>query len=379
MLKNIKQDIKNIILLLFIVGIFSLIIYISVYSNKEYTKNVNLDIETYNYKKSEYVNKDEYIKFESVIPIKDYVLDIKFNGEKLIALSDHMSDDKAGINIYNIDVDDKRVTDIEHLTNKKDILYNGRSISPFGEIIVYNTVDYNKISRNNNFKSFIYNIEDKRSSNLDYYFSLLGWLPDSSGFYGYTKDGLFFYNMDEEKVTKKYSLKNHGYIDKIQFSQDGTKIYELSIPRHEIGVYDLNNNLIKSIKSIKNIYDFNIIDDEHLIIKTMDSSGKNLYVYNLKNDTKNIVKGIHLDEMYLSKDKRKLITIYYTGNNESTIDIYDISLYDGDIDFYKLGSIPMIKGIPYVDMSDKNKLAYYIPGPKYDESEIYIYDITNKK
>lgn len=51
MLKNIKQDIKNIILLLFIVGILSLIIYISVYSSKEYTKNVNLDIETYNYKK----------------------------------------------------------------------------------------------------------------------------------------------------------------------------------------------------------------------------------------------------------------------------------------------------------------------------------------
>ncbi|MBW4862558.1 MAG: hypothetical protein KZY57_06950, partial [Paeniclostridium sp.] len=91
MLKNIKQDIKNIILLLFIVGILSLIVYVTVYSHKEYTKNVNLNIETYNYKNSESQVKDETIKLESMISVKDYILDMKFNGDKLMAISDHIS------------------------------------------------------------------------------------------------------------------------------------------------------------------------------------------------------------------------------------------------------------------------------------------------
>ena len=58
MLKNIKQDIKNIILLLFIVGILSLIVYVSVYENKEYSKNVKLDGKTYDYNESNYKNKN---------------------------------------------------------------------------------------------------------------------------------------------------------------------------------------------------------------------------------------------------------------------------------------------------------------------------------
>ncbi|MDU6248550.1 MAG: hypothetical protein E6612_06470, partial [Paeniclostridium sordellii] len=94
---------------------------------------------------------------------------------------------------------------------------------------------------------------------------------------------------------------------------------------------------------------------------------------------KKVIKGIHLDDMYISKDKTKLVTVYYTGNSESTIDVYNISGYDSDFDFYKLGSIPMIKGIPYIDISDNNKLAYFVDGASYTESNIYIYDITNKK
>ncbi|EPZ59380.1 hypothetical protein H477_2134 [[Clostridium] sordellii ATCC 9714] len=39
----------------------------------------------------------------------------------------------------------------------------------------------------------------------------------------------------------------------------------------------------------------------------------------------------------------------------------------------------MIKGIPYIDISDNNKLAYFVDGASYTESNIYIYDITNKK
>lgn len=376
MLKNVKQDIKNITLLLFIVGILSLIIYMSVYSNKEYTKNVNLDIETYNYKKSKDINKNETIKLKSVIPVKDYILDMKFDGDNLVAISDHISNDKRGINVYNIDISDKSITNLYTLNGNGFAMYNGGSISPSREIIVYDTVDSKKPDKLN---SVIYNIEDGSRVTLDYYFNLLGWMPDSSGFYGYKKDKLFLYNIDEQKITKNFDLKNYGYIDKIAFSQDGTKLYTLSIPKDEICIYDLNSKLIKKIKSIKFIYDFEVIDDEHLIVETINSSDKSLLLYNLKDNTKKTISGIHLDEMYLSKDKRKLITVYYTGNNESTIDIYDINFYNGSIDFYKLGSIPMIRGIPYVDMNDKNKLAYFIPGTNYNESEIYIYDIVNKK
>ncbi|GAA0861802.1 hypothetical protein [Paraclostridium tenue] len=377
MLRNIKQDIKNITLLLFIVGILSLIIYISVYANKEYTKNVNLDIETYNYKKS----KDETIKLESVIPVKNYIIDMKFDGDNLLAISDQtisdqISNNKRGINIYNIDIHDKSITKVDTLTGNGVAMYNGGSISPSREVIVYDTVDSKKTDKLN---SVIYNIEDGSRVTLDYCFNLLGWIPDSSGFYGYKKDELFLYNIDEQKITKKFNLNNNEYIDKIAFSQDGTKLYTLNISKDEICIYDLNSKLIKKIKSIKLMCDFEIIDDEHLIIETMNSSDRSLLLYNLKDNTKKPIIGMHLDEMYLSKDKRKLITVYYNGNNGSTIDIYDINLYNGSIDFYKLGSIPMIRGIPYVDVSDKNKLAYFIPGTNYNESEIYIYDIVNKK
>ncbi|MDO7206302.1 hypothetical protein Q5M85_21565 [Paraclostridium bifermentans] len=61
---------------------------------------------------------------------------------------------------------------------------------------------------------------------------------------------------------------------------------------------------------------------------------------------------MHLDEMYLSKDKSKLVTVYYTHNNESTIDVYELGMYSENVDVYKLGSIPMIKGIPYIAISD---------------------------
>nr|WP_250675982.1 hypothetical protein [Paeniclostridium ghonii]MCM0168121.1 hypothetical protein [Paeniclostridium ghonii] len=106
---------------------------------------------------------------------------------------------------------------------------------------------------------------------------------------------------------------------------------------------------------------------------------KNLYVYDTKNKSKKVVNGIHLDEMYLSKDKSKLVTVNYTGNNESTIDVYELGKYNNNVDLYKLGSIPMIKGMPYIDISDDNKLAYSIEGTKFGQSEIYTYSISNKK
>ncbi|MGL5754879.1 MAG: hypothetical protein ACRCYC_06095 [Paraclostridium sp.] len=373
MLKNIKQDIKNIILLLFIVGILSIIIYISVYSNKEYTKNINLDVETYNYKKSEELDNNETIELESMIPIKDYILDIKFKGDQLIALSDNITKNKTQLNVYDIDVESKNIDNVEHLTSSNDVVYRMGSISPSREIIVYDSID------ENNFKSNIYNLEDKSISTLDYYFDLLGWLPDSSGFYGYNKGNLFEYNIDENKINNKHNLKNYGYIDKVEFSQDGTKLYALNISKNEITIYDLKKDTEKKINSIKNIYNFEVINDENLIIEAINSTKNELYIYNLKNNNKNIVKGIQLNEMYLSKDKSKLIAIYYTGNNESTIDIYNISLYGGKADFHKMGTIPMIKGIPRVDISDKNKLAYSIQGSSYDESNVYIYKITSKK
>lgn len=379
MLKNIKQDIKNIILLLFIVGILSIIIYISVYSNKEYTKNINLDVETYNYKKSEDINKDETIELESMIPIKDYVLDIKFKGDQLIALSDSISKNKTQLNVYNIDVKNKIIENVENLNSSNDVVYRMGSISPSREIIVYDGIVENSHDKSTNFKSSIYNLEDKSTATLDYYFDLLGWLPDSSGFYGYNKGELFEYNIDEKKITKIYNLKNYGYIDKVEFSQDGTKLYALNISKNEITIYDLKNKTEKKINSIKNIYNFEVINDENLIIEGINSTKNDLYLYNLENNSKNIVKGIQLNEIYLSKDKSKLVTIYYTGNNESTIDIYNISLYDGKADFHKMGTIPMIKGIPCVDISDKNKLAYSVQGSSYDQSNVYVYNITSKK
>ncbi len=39
----------------------------------------------------------------------------------------------------------------------------------------------------------------------------------------------------------------------------------------------------------------------------------------------------------------------------------------------------MIKGIPYIAISDNNKLAYSIEGNKFGESEIYTYSISSKK
>ncbi|MVO72454.1 hypothetical protein GOD95_13450, partial [Paeniclostridium sordellii] len=137
MLKNIKQDIKNIILLLFIVGILSLIVYVTVYSHKEYTKNVNLNIETYNYKNSESKVKDETIKLESMISVKDYILDMKFNGDKLMAISDHISNNKSEINIYDIDIENKKIKNVETIKSENDIMYKMGSISPSRDIIVY--------------------------------------------------------------------------------------------------------------------------------------------------------------------------------------------------------------------------------------------------
>lgn len=379
MLKNIKQDIKNIILLLFIVGILSLIIYISVYSSKEYTKNVNLDIETYNYKKSEYVNKHESIKINSEIPINDYIVDLKFDGNKLIAISNSIYENKSEIKIYEIDPDDNTIDNIKSLSEDYDIVYNTGSISPSRDLIVYDTLDYKNTNKKQDVSSIIYNMEDNSKINLGYYFELLRWLPDSSGFYGIKKGQLFEYSIDEGKIIKTYDLKNQSYISKIEFSQDATKMYTMSVPKSEICIYNLNNNTMKSIADIKYIYDFEVIDDQHLIIEGINDSEKHLYLYNLENGTKEIIKGIHLDEMHLSRDKSKLITVYYTGNNESTIDVYDINSYNKKVDFAKLGTIPMIKGIPYVDISDGNKLAYSIQGDNYDESKIYVYDIINKK
>ncbi|CEQ08700.1 Uncharacterised protein [[Clostridium] sordellii] len=381
MLKNIKQDIKNIILLLFIVGILSLIVYVTVYSHKEYTKNVNLNIETYNYKNSESQVKDETIKLESMISVKDYILDMKFNGDKLMAISDHISNNKSEINIYDIDIENKKIKNVETIKSENDIMYKMGSISPSRDIIVYDTISENKSDQFNNVKSIVYNMSDESKVTLDFYFNILGWIPDSSGFYGYKKGELFEYSIDDNQINNKYkyNLKSYGYIDKIAFSQDGTKLYSLNISKNEICIYDLKNDTTKKINSVKNIYDFEVLNDNNILIKASNSKQNYICIYNIQNHKKKVIKGIHLDDMYISKDKTKLVTVYYTGNSESTIDVYNISGYDSDFDFYKLGSIPMIKGIPYIDISDNNKLAYFVDGASYTESNIYIYDITNKK
>ena len=379
MLKNIKQDIKNIILLLFIVGILSLIVYVSVYENKEFSKNVKLDAKTYDYNESNYKNKNESIKLDSVISVNDYILDLEFEENNLLAISNYTDENKTGINIYELNTDDESISNVKTLNNEDFTMYNMESMSPSKEILVYNTAENNGKGEYKNFKSVLYNIKDYSYINIPYYFDLLGWIPDSSGFYGYKNGELFSYDINDQKIIKTYELKKNEYINKVLFSQDGTKLYMLNVNKDEIDIYDLKNDSNYKINSIKYISDFDVIDDTHLLIEGINADKKNLYIYDTKNKSKKIVNGIHLDEMYLSKDKSKLVTVYYTGNNESTIDVYELGVYNDNMDLYKLGSIPMIKGIPYVAISDDNKLAYSIEGAKFGESEIYTYSISNKK
>lgn len=379
MLKNIKQDIKNIILLLFIVGILSLIVYISVYENKEFSKNVKLDAKTYDYNESNYKNKNESIKLDSVIPVNDYILNLEFEENNLLAISNYTDGNKTDINIYELNTDDESISNIKTLNDEDFIMYNMESMSPSKEILIYSTAENNEKGEYKNFKSVLYNLKNDSYVSIPYYFDLLGWIPDSSGFYGYKNGELFSYDINDQKIMKTYELKKNEYINKVLFSQDGTKLYMLNVNKNEIDIYDLKNDSNYKINSIKYISDFDVIDDAHLLIEGINADKKKIYIYNTKNKSKKIVNGIHLDEMYLSKDKSKLVTVYYTGNNESTIDVYELGVYNGNMDLYKLGSIPMIKGIPYIAISDDNKLAYSIEGAKFGESEIYTYSISNKK
>lgn len=376
MLKNIKQDIKNITLLLFIVGILSLIVYISVYENKEFSKNVKLDEKTYDYNESNYKNKNESIKLDSVISINDYILDLEFYEDRLLAIGNYADGNKTGINIYQLNTDDESISNVKTLNDEDLTFYKMESMSPSKEILIYSTTQKEKKENYKSIKSVVYNLKDDSYITLPYYFDLLGWVPDSSGFYGYKKGELFSYDIKSQKIVKTDELKKNEYINKILFSQDATKLYMLNMNKNEIDVYDLKNNSMFKIKSIKYISDFDVIDDTHLLI---NGDKKNLYVYDTKNKSKKVVNGIHLDEMYLSKDKSKLVTVNYTGNNESTIDVYELGKYNNNVDLYKLGSIPMIKGMPYIDISDDNKLAYSIEGTKFGQSEIYTYSISNKK
>lgn len=379
MLKNIKQDIKNIILLLFIVGILSLIVYISVYENKEFSKNVKLDVKPYDYNESNYKNKNESIKLDSVISVNDYILDLEFEENNLLAISDYTAENKTGINIYELNIDDESISNIKNLNDKDFIMYNMESMSPSKEILIYNTAENNEKGEYTNFKSVLYNLKDDSYVSIPYYFDLLGWIPDSSGFYGYKNGELFSYDINDQKIIKTYELKKNEYINKVLFSQDGTKQYMLNVNKNKIDIYDFKNDSNYKINSIKYISDFDVIDDTHLLIEGINADKKNIYIYDTKRKSKKIVNGIHLDEMYLSKDKSKLVTVYYTGNNESTIDVYELGMYNDNIDLCKLGSIPMIKGIPYIAISDDNKLAYSIEGANFGESEIYTYSISNKK
>lgn len=379
MLKNIKQDIKNIILLLFIVGILSLIVYVSVYENKEYSKNVKLDGKTYDYNESNYKNKDESIKLDSVIPVNDYILDLEFNEDNLLAISNYTDSNKSGINIYEINPDDESILNVKTLNDGVFTMYNMDSMSPSKEILTYNTAEHEKNDKYKDLKSVLYNLKDDSYITLPYYFDLLGWVPDSSGFYGYKNGELFSYDINEEKIVKTYELKKSDYVNKILFSQDGTKLYMLNINKNKIDIYDLKNNSVSKIDDIKFISDFDVIDDTHLLIEGTNADKKDVYIYDTEHKSKKIINGVHLDEMYLSKDKSKLVTVYYTGNNESTIDVYELGMYSENVDVYKLGSIPMIKGIPYIAISDNNKLAYSIEGNKFGESEIYTYSISSKK
>ncbi|WP_371025346.1 hypothetical protein LZ906_006515 [Paraclostridium ghonii] len=376
MLKNIKQDIKNITLLLFIVGILSLIVYISVYENKEFSKNVKLDEKTYDYNESNYKNKNESIKLDSVISINDYILDLEFYEDRLLAIGNYADGNKTGINIYQLNTDDESISNVKTLNDEDLTFYKMESMSPSKEILIYSTTQKEKKENYKSIKSVVYNLKDDSYITLPYYFDLLGWVPDSSGFYGYKKGELFSYDIKSQKIVKTDKLKKNEYINKILFSQDATKLYMLNMNKNEIDVYDLKNNSMFKINSIKYISDFDVIDDTHLLI---NGDKKNLYVYDTKNKSKKVVNGIHLDEMYLSKDKSKLVTVNYTGNNESTIDVYELGKYNNNVDLYKLGSIPMIKGMPYIDISDDNKLAYSIEGTKFGQSEIYTYSISNKK
>lgn len=376
MLKNIKQDIKNITLLLFIVGILSLIVYISVYENKEFSKNVKLDEKTYDYNESNYKNKNESIKLDSVISINDYILDLEFYEDRLLAIGNYADGNKTGINIYQLNTDDESISNVKTLNDEDLTFYKIESMSPSKEILIYSTTQKEKKEGYKSIKSVVYNLKDDSYITLPYYFDLLGWIPDSSGFYGYKKGELFSYDIKSQKIVKTDELKKNEYINKILFSQDATKLYMLNMNKNEIDVYDLKNNSMFKINSIKYISDFDVIDDTHLLI---NGDKKNLYVYDTKNKSKKVVNGVHLDEMYLSKDKSKLVTVNYTGNNESTIDVYELGKYNNNVDLYKLGSIPMIKGMPYIDISDDNRLAYSIEGTKFGQSEIHTYSISNKK
>ena len=374
MLKNLKQDIKNIVILLFIVVILSLGLYLIIYKNSEYIKNIKLDSKTYDYNENNYKYNNESIKLDSRITLNDYILDLEFDEEDLIAINNYSNNIDTGISIYKINLEDDSITTKKTINKGLFTMYTTGNISPSKELIVYNTAQDSSKNIYTNSNSILYNLRDDKYISLPYYFELLSWLPDSSGFYGYKDGRLFLYDINKNKIIKTYELKNGDSINKVIFSQDGTKFYTLNSKKKEIKVYNLKNELIFEIKNIKSIVDFDIIDDKHLLIKGTNLGKKCIYLYDINKKSIKVLDKIHYGKMYLSSDKSKLVIVYYNGNNESTIDIYEIAKYNENIDFYKLGSIP-IKGIPYVTISDNEKFAYFIEGSNVGESEICVYSI----
>ncbi|MDO7206303.1 hypothetical protein Q5M85_21570 [Paraclostridium bifermentans] len=77
---------------------------------------------SYDYNESNYKNKDESIKLDSVIPIDDYILDLEFNEDNLLAISNYTDNNKSGINIYEINLDDESILNVKTLNDGVFIL-----------------------------------------------------------------------------------------------------------------------------------------------------------------------------------------------------------------------------------------------------------------
>lgn len=387
MINSFKEGKYNILVLLLIVGILSLTIYGSVFLNKEYTKNVSLDIETYNYNDDKSKGKVEFIKLNSIIPLKNYIIDINHNEDEILVISNDISNIYINeINLSNIKISSK-IIKTKILNDEQSIYYQSNGISPSKEILIYSK-PIEKLNSNypmweNN--TIIYNIKENTKQTIEFKFRILSWMPDSSGFIGINENKLFFYDIEKKSIYNIKNIPENILIDKIQFSNDGSNIYVLiscdKKSRNELIIYDSKLDKIKKANINKYIYGFEVIDDENIIVQSINEDGVNIYNYNTISEKLDIIKNIKAENLYLNEDKTKLIGINSNEKNENIISIYAIKNENSKINLSLLGTIPEIKGIVNITMIEDDKLVYSISGTKDNESLIYIYDIldTNDK
>lgn len=355
--------IKNIFfLVLFMIAIFTLLTLTKIVSTTQNCKTIILNKNLFenNFSKNSLKNS-LHVDNINTIPLDNYSTCNNWIDDTHILISrnqyiydksmrDNLSDNKNVLAV--LDLTTNSVSPLSH-TNK--INFNV-SISPDRTKILYT-----KFNKDSCISSF-YDIHSEESSEEIIDSSVQCWLPDSSGFIVVSQTGnIQLYDMSKKNLSTivtadKYSVPYENCV--VNISKDGGTLFISNRFLYEekgktIYCVNLSNNKIKKIHlSLTDIYEYEILNKNTLILSGILNKKQGLYSYDINTDSISCLAEGPISIFTLSSQGSD---IAYISNGELNPSLYTAKLINN-----KLTSVSML----YAGLLDYKSMHWNKTGEK---------------